>query len=399
MRDEGTPASNHPGSTIASALLARLPELATALADGIQEHVEVYRPDGPVPPADLYESCRDNLEFMLAQLGHENSVDLDAPRRTGRRRAEQGVPLAMVQKAFRHSCAAMWEMIVAQAATSSSVTDADLVSMASEVWTIHDTFTTAMMSSFSETMAELILQRDQERSALVEAVLRGGTGDNKTIIDAADLLALPYSGTFAVVVADAPGLAQHALPNIETTLRAHTIGSAWRLSPDLHIGIVSLRDAHGMPELIKVLSELAIDRVGVSPAYGHLDQTPRAMHLARNALESAQPGTATVTLFDDAPLPMLVVSAPSTAAAISKQILGPLLELPEADRELLLTTMATYFAVDGSASLASEQLYCHPNTVRYRLRKIEQLCGRSFDRPLDSAELYVALDAVRRVPM
>lgn len=87
-----------------------------------------------------------------------------------------------------------------------------------------------------------------------------------------------------------------------------------------------------------------------------------------------------------------------TAATISKQILGELLDLPEADRELLLTTMATYFAVDGSASEAAERLYCHPNTVRYRLRRIEQLSGRSFDRRLDSAELYIALDAVRRLP-
>jgi hypothetical protein len=386
------------GATIAAALLARVEELAQVLVDRIRDNIEVYRADGVVPPGDLYESCRTNLEFMIRHVAHEPLLDLDPPRQTGRRRAEQGVPLAMVQTAFRHSFACMWEMIVAEAARTDTVTDADVVGIAGEVWAYHDTFTTAMMNSFSDTAALLMVQRDQERSALVEAVLQGGTGDAKTILDAADLLALPYQGTFAVVVADAPGLARHALPNVEPVLRARDIGSAWRLTPDLHIGIVSMRGVDGITELIDALRALAVGPVGVSPSYTRLEQTPQALHLARNALAGAEAGVATVTVFDDAPVPMLVVSAPSTAATISKQILGELLELPEANRELLLTTMATYFAVDGSASEAAERLYCHPNTVRYRLRRIEQLSGRSFDRRLDSAELYIALDAVRRLP-
>lgn len=386
------------GATIAAALLARVDELAQVLVDRIRDNIEVYRADGVVPADDLYTSCRTNLEFMIRHVAHEPLLDLGAPRQTGRRRAEQGVPLAMVQNAFRNSFACMWDMIVAEAARTDTVTDADLVEIAGEVWSYHDTFTTAMMNSFTETAALLMVQRDQERSALVEAVLQGGAGDTKTILDAADLLALPYQGTFAVVVADAPGLARHALPNVEPVLSARDIGSAWRLTPDLHIGIVSMRGTDGMTELVDALRALAVGPVGVSPSYTRLDQTPQALHLARNALAGAEAGVARVTVFDDVPLPMLVVSAPSTAATISKQILGELLDLPEADRELLLTTMATYFAVDGSASEAAERLYCHPNTVRYRLRRIEQLSGRSFDRRLDSAELYIALDAVRRLP-
>ncbi|GAA3004263.1 hypothetical protein GCM10020229_15230 [Kitasatospora albolonga] len=95
---------------------------------------------------------------------------------------------------------------------------------------------------------------------------------------------------------------------------------------------------------------------------------------------------------------MLVVSSPSTASRIGHQVLGPLMDLPESQREQLLTTMSTYFAVDGSADKAGKLLFCHPNTIRYRLRRIEQLSGRSFERPLDSAELYIALQAVLRLP-
>lgn len=153
-----------------------------------------------------------------------------------------------------------------------------------------------------------------------------------------------------------------------------------------------------MTELVDTLRSLATSRVGVSPAFSRLDQTPRALHLARNALGAGRIGVAAVTVFDDSPVPMLVVSAPTTAAAISKQILGPILELSDSDRELLITTMAVYFEVDGSASQAAERLHCHPNTVRYRLRRIEKLAGRSFERKLDSAELYIALNALKQLP-
>lgn len=335
---------------------------------------------------------------MFRHLAHEPMLDLEAPRRTGRRRADQRVPLALVQNAFRNSFECMWQMIIAAAAETESVSDADLVSIAGEIWTFHDTFTSAMMNAFNETVALLMLRRDQERSALVEAVLQGGMGDAKTVHDAANLLALPYQGTFAVVAADAPGLAQHALPNVEPVLRARDIGSAWRLTPDLHLGIVSMRSTAGMAELVDVLRSLATSRVGVSPSFSRLDQTPHALHLARNALAAGTAGAAAVTVFDDSPLPMLVVSAPTTAAAISRKILGPILKLTDTDRELLITTMAVYFEVDGSASQAAERLHCHPNTVRYRLRRIEKLSGRSFERKLDSAELYIALNALKQLP-
>ncbi|KIU18936.1 hypothetical protein A7G45_01250 [Mycolicibacterium llatzerense] len=383
---------------MAASLLPRVSELAHVLVDRIQQNIEVYRSGDLVPEDDLYESCRANLEFMFRHLAHEPMLDLEAPRRTGRRRADQRVPLALVQNAFRNSFECMWQMIVAAAAETESVSDADLVSIAGEIWTFHDTFTSAMMNAFNETVALLMLRRDQERSALVEAVLQGGMGDAKTVHDAANLLALPYQGTFAVVAADAPGLAQHALPNVEPVLRARDIGSAWRLTPDLHLGIVSMRSTAGMAELVDVLRSLATSRVGVSPSFSRLDQTPHALHLARNALAAGTAGAAAVTVFDDSPLPMLVVSAPTTAAAISRKILGPILELTDTDRELLITTMAVYFEVDGSASQAAERLHCHPNTVRYRLRRIEKLSGRSFERKLDSAELYIALNALKQLP-
>lgn len=240
--------------------------------------------------------------------------------------------------------------------------------------------------------------RDQERSALVEALFEGRVLDTATVWEAADLLALPYRGWFVVVAAEVPAVARQALPNIESRLQARGIGSAWRLLPDLHVGIVSLRSQSAATPVLVLLRSAASSRVGVSPVYADLEKTPQALHLARIALASSPPGMAEVNLFDDAPLPVLVVSSPTTSYRITRMVLGPLLEINPDEREMLLHTLATYFAVQGSAAEAGRRLYCHPNTVRHRLRRIERQTGRSLDDPLASAELCVALEALRRLP-
>ena len=38
---------------------------------------------------------------------------------------------------------------------------------------------------------------------------------------------------------------------------------------------------------------------------------------------------------------------------------------------MLLDTLAAFFAFRGSAIEAGKHLYCHPNTVRHRLHRIE----------------------------
>ncbi|WP_344803136.1 helix-turn-helix domain-containing protein [Microlunatus ginsengisoli] len=48
----------------------------------------------------------------------------------------------------------------------------------------------------------------------------------------------------------------------------------------------------------------------------------------------------------------------------------------------------------GSSGRA-ELLYCHPNTVRNRPRRIRELAGRSLTEPRDVAELTAAAYALR----
>jgi DNA-binding PucR family transcriptional regulator len=48
-------------------------------------------------------------------------------------------------------------------------------------------------------------------------------------------------------------------------------------------------------------------------------------------------------------------------------------------------------------SAAAERLFCHPNTVRHRLRRIEKRTDRSLSRPRDVAELCLVFEVHRRL--
>ena len=63
-----------------------------------------------------------------------------------------------------------------------------------------------------------------------------------------------------------------------------------------------------------------------------------------------------------------------------------------------MNTLATFFAFQGSAIEAGKHLYCHPNTVRHRLHRIERQTGRLLQDPRAFGELLVALEALRRLP-
>ena len=397
--------SDPQAAVLTSALLNRLPALTDELLKRVLKQSEIdgnqsdiYGDDRLVPIDDLHQSLQDNLMFMVSNLGCAGLHDLAAPRRTGRRRAEQGAPLAAVLSSLQAGFRFIWDALVAEARQTGTVSDAELVDLASEVWMLNTLFTTELATAYRDARTELVLRQGQARSARLRALLEGRIADTATVWEAADLLGLPYQGVLVVVAAEVPTAARHALPRLESRLQVRGFGSAWQLLADLQVGIVSLRSRRNTPALVEILRSGAVARVGVSPVYTRLERTSEALHLARIALASTQAGDPMVNVFDDAPLPVLVVSSPTTSDQIAKTILGPLLDINPDERDMLLNALAAFFAFQGSAIEAGKHLYCHPNTVRHRLRRIERHTGRSLQDPRSSAELFIALEALRRLP-
>lgn len=65
----------------------------------------------------------------------------------------------------------------------------------------------------------------------------------------------------------------------------------------------------------------------------------------------------------------------------------------DAQTEQLRTTLATFLDCGRSFTAAAERLQCHKNTVQYRIRRAEGLCGRSLRE--GQLDLELALLACR----
>jgi DNA-binding PucR family transcriptional regulator len=76
-------------------------------------------------------------------------------------------------------------------------------------------------------------------------------------------------------------------------------------------------------------------------------------------------------------------------------VLGRVLALPAHDRDLLLDTLAAWYETGGNVNRSADRLYCHRNTVRYRLNRLSALTGRPPTEPYAAAETAIALQAYR----
>ena len=381
-------------------MLGRAPKLGEAMADLLCREIDAYSDGTVVTKDEVRESCVANVTFIFDSLAGDGDADVSPAEKTGTKRALAGVPLPAVMTAYRIGFRFMWEQTLAAARAATIPTDSILDATA-RVFIAQDTFTQAMSTAYRQQLTAQILEREEERSALVEALLSRRITDSHSLWEAADLLRLPTSGPYVVVAAELPAIGKLGLPTIENKLSVRDMRSAWRLLPDLQVGIVHLR--HPVPSetlgtLVEVLRQAATARVGISPPFHELAETSDGLRFARLAVTGRPLGDSLVTVFDDTPLAVAAVSAPEAMAKIRSSVLGPVDGLPAEERMVLLDTFQAWLQAGGSANDTAAKIYCHPNTVRHRLHRIEELTGRSLSRPTDLAELCLAFEVERRLP-
>ena len=369
-------------------LLADADRLGRMMADRICAEIPEYaaRPDDR---ASIDESCTDNVRYILGQLAGDQPVSLDSPRATGAMRAAQGFPYAAVLQAFRIGGRYIWELLVEHAAPDQQEA---LLRAAADIWSVSDDLAVHVTDAYRTALADRIRRDSVERAVVVGALL---DGDGIRGMQGESVLALDGGRGLVVVSAETPVPGQEALADVERLLRRTNVASAWRLDRDHQDGVVALRVGYDAEALVAALQEIAVGRVGVSAVFASLDETTRARHQARVACAAATPGSVEVVRFEQHPLAVLLASSPDQARQLAEAVLGPIMELAPEDRAVVIETARTWLAAGGSTSTAARELHVHRNTVRYRVRRLEEVTGRDLALPVDAAELYVALECAR----
>ena len=169
-------------------------------------------------------------------------------------------------------------------------------------------------------------------------------------------------------------------------------------APAAHRFAAAIRAAQPVVESDRSRVRLA---VGVSGPAESVTALPGALHEAGSARRLAAlrlaelGGTSAISVVPSdevASHELLLATVPaSVLRSFRERLLGPLLAYDDQHRAELLPTLREFLACSGSWNACAVRMYVHVNTVRYRIRRIEELTGRDLSRLDDQVDFFLAL--------
>jgi hypothetical protein len=242
-----------------------------------------------------------------------------------------------------------------------------------------------------------VQRRDQQRQQTVLDGLVDGRGGDPTFAAGARAALGVDEGdavSCVVVLPGGPGgpggEGVDVVGPVEDRLDRQGLVSHWHVRSGVAYGLVSGALPDEAP-LVGLLAPVAAGRVAVAGSAGGMAGFGTAFQLALRAAETlAQDERGAVGVTERLPEVLLAGDSHVTPLLVAEAF-GELLEHPQA--ETLLTTLRALLAHDGSPTHAAAELYCHRNTVIYRMKQIERLSGRDLTDPRDKMLLWLAVTA------
>ncbi|WP_028921495.1 PucR family transcriptional regulator [Pseudonocardia acaciae] len=132
--------------------------------------------------------------------------------------------------------------------------------------------------------------------------------------------------------------------------------------------------------------------IGVSVALGGAHRFAAARREADWALSVAESSSGRLARYGDQ-MSLALLRDLDEARLVVDRTLGALLDYDRAHRTDLVGSLAAFLSCQRSWQRTARALGVHKQTVFYRIRRVEQLTGRSLAETADLAELWVAMRA------
>jgi hypothetical protein len=173
-------------------------------------------------------------------------------------------------------------------------------------------------------------------------------------------------------------------------------GAGAEAIPPAHAFAARLRAAQPVLESdrsrIRLTAGVSAPAEGVAALAGALHEAQSARRLAAIRAGSGAGAVCVVTSDEVASHELLLASVPgSVLRSFRERLLGPLIAYDERHRAELLPTLREFLACSGSWHACAASMYVHVNTVRYRIRRIEELTGRDLSTLDDQVDFFLAL--------
>ena len=241
--------------------------------------------------------------------------------------------------------------------------------------------------------AELRGRWDARLEALVvDAVIRGDADDSVT--SRASALGWSDPSGVAVVIGDAPHDAGRAIEDIRQVAASAGYDVLAAQQGDRLVVIVGgelteTRSTALVALVARFESGFGPGHIVVGPIVANLAEAARSARSALSGLRSAHawPEAPRPVTSSDL-LPERVLAGDGHARRLlAEQIYQPLI----AAGGDLVATLTEFLAQGGSIEATARARYIHPNTVRYRLRRLQEVTGYSATDPRDAYVLRLAL--------
>jgi len=371
---------------VATALRPRLPDAVQAVADAVTAATPVFATiEDSKFDSDVRTAVRVAFERFLDLVGtdepalpphvHEVFVALGAAEA----REDRG-PDALLT-ALRTASRQMLRMAYESLARVRPVGTGELLDLSEATSAFVDELAAASTDGYALQLRERAGEGDRRRRELAELLLRGGAPEG-------------------VVAAAAAGIGWRSLEAVVPVVLPpeQARDARFRYGAD-GVVVERARDAvlllRAGPRTSRAQLAEALQGRGavVGPALPW-QQVPEALRLAELAAELVAGGAGSGPAFaDDHLVSLALAGEPGALAVLSARRLAPFAPLRAAQRESLLATLDAWLRHWGSRAAVSAELFVHPQTVSYRVRRLRELLGESLDDPATRFELQLVLAA------
>jgi hypothetical protein len=374
--------------SVGAALIARNAEIAQAMVERIVAEVPLYRRadreliDDVLALSTATAEILGNAFAAARQVGRE---DVPIVREHAARRVRQGVDLEAFLHAYRAALFRYWDACAEEASRLGISREASLA-MARFALDAIDTVTTHAAEGYLREDARLRAQTGQAARDLVDRLIAGQAVGDAQRHPAAP--GLDPTGSLVMIVGRVEASALPAGDSLQVA--RDVLGESMALGRTRPL--VTIRQGeivlvtsgattrHAVSRL-RMARRRAVDEHDVDARYGisitptGFPGVPRAYREATLTLSYTSPTRPVVSLDELSSLECALLGADATTRALIASKSRALLELPDDDRAVATTTIRTFATCDMNIARAAQQLYVHPNTVRYRLARIAEATG------------------------
>jgi hypothetical protein len=375
---------------LADMIRPHLDEVADDMIAEIQNKVREYARPGEGPySATLRLAVERVLQYFVDRIGApETSTETvtDFFRAIGRGEAGEGRSLDAMQSAMRVGGLIAWRRI-AEGAVAMKIDSATVAALGEALLVFTDELAAAATEGHAQARSAAAGEMQRRRKRLLDL-----------------LLANPPATTEAI--ADLAAAAHWPLPR---TVAAVALGSDYQdsrlpaLPPDILVDLGRRRPALLIPDPDGPGRAKLIDRAlgecqaAIGPTVP-LTEVARSMQWARQTLALTQRGVIEekgVVRSVDHQSTLMVFRDEELLESLAALRLAPLAHLRASQQDRLAETLLAWLQSGRNANEVALRLHVHPQTVRYRLRQLEDLFGDQLLDPDLRFDLEIVLRARR----